>query len=145
VGRRGPAHQPAPRPDRKTFTFRRTFTLGNAPPVDPDDPRATIVPGETHTFEWKWPPDQEPSASSDEPATYYEALSGRPDPMRDFFVRGRRALNLVVTLTALAIPIGLVTLAIVSGQQLETIVFAGIAGAIVGLMIKTTFPKTPFG
>lgn len=140
--------QPTP-PSGRTFTFKRSFTFGRPPP-QADDPNATIIEGPTRRFEWTLGPPTDQAAGDDgglgrPPETYYEALSGRPDPHREFLVTARRTLNLIVTLTAVAIPVGLVALTIVTGQTLETIVFAGIAGAIVGLMLKTTFPRTPFG
>jgi hypothetical protein len=145
-----------PRRDARTFTFRRTFTLGR--PTPSDDPNVTIVEGPAQTFEWKrggglGHDDREAQRESVEeppdkligkPMTYYEALSGKRDPQRDFFITGRRLLNLSVTLIAIALPIGLMALAFVTGADFQTIVFAGIGGAIVGLMLKTTFPKTPF-
>jgi hypothetical protein len=51
----------------------------------------------------------------------------------------------VVTVIAIGIPVSLVLLGIVTGADLQTIVLFGIAGAIVGLMLKSTFPRTPFG
>ena len=133
-------------PNARTFSFRRSFSLGPRPP---DDPNVAVIPGAAHTFDWKWGgPRNAPMGETGperEPATYYEALSGRPDPMRDFFVTARRMLNLIVTIIAIGIPVGLVTLGIIVGADFQTIVFMGIAGLIVALMIKTTFPRTPFG
>jgi hypothetical protein len=124
------------------FTFRKSFTLGRRPRGDSD---TEMNSDSARRFEWKWGnPSAEPGSDS-QPATYYEALTGRPDPMRDFFVTARRALNLVVTIIAIGIPIGLVSLGIITGADLQTIVVMGIAGMVVGLMIKTSFPRTPFG
>ena len=130
---------------RRTFDFTRTFTFGRPPARD--DPNVTIAEGPADTFEWKWGGVDESANEPDlgrKPRTYYEALSGKPDPHGDLFVRARRLLNLSVTLLAIALPIGLMTLAFATGADLQTIVFAGIGGAIIGLMFKSTFPKTPF-
>lgn len=132
--------------DARTFTVRRRFTFGRGP--GRDDPNVTIVEGPARTFQWKLGGIHETPSEPDnheKPMTYYEALSGKPDPHREFFITARRMLNLSVTVIAIALPIGLMALAFVTGGDLQTIVFAGIAGAIVGLMFKTTFPKTPFG
>ncbi|CAN5580697.1 hypothetical protein BH23CHL6_BH23CHL6_00150 [soil metagenome] len=80
----------------------------------------------------------------DDPATYYEALTGRRDPARDTFVSARRAINLLVWILALGLPIGLTALTIATGQSLDTIVFVGIGALIVGMMFRSSFPKTPF-
>ena len=142
-----PNDEPASLPG--TFTFKRTFSFGRPPP---DDPGVTVVQGPVRKFEWKWggPPSStetkpEQPQLEGEPATYYEALSGRPDPNREFFVTGRRLLNGVVTVVATGIPVALVILGIASGADLQTIVVFAIAGAVVGLMLKSTFPRTPFG
>ena len=131
-----------------TFTFKRTFTFGSPPP---DDPSVTVVQGPVRRFEWKWggpsagsQPSPEHPELEGEPATYYEALSGRRDPHREFFVTSRRLINTVVTLIAIGLPVGVVAAAIISGADLETIVLFGIAAAIVGLMFKSSFPRTPF-
>ena len=128
------------------FTFRKSFTLGRRP-ADSEADEAT--PATAHRFRWEWRGPQ--TAPTDggvldrEPATYYEALSGRPDPMRDYFVNARRVLNWIVTTIAIGLPIGLVALGLVTGQSFETIFFMGFGGAIVGLMFHSTFPRTPFG
>jgi hypothetical protein len=116
----------------RTFTFKRSFTFGSRPPADPDAGEAAEPAGVE-------------TSPKQEPATYYEALTGKPDPNREFFIRSRAALNLAVTILALAIPIGLIALGIITGADLQTIVFMGIVGLIVGFMIKTSFPRTPFG
>lgn len=77
--------------------------------------------------------------------TYYEALSGRRDPQREFFMRARRIINTGATVIAIAFPVILVAGAIIAGADLQTIVVLGIGGAVVGLMFKTSFPRTPFG
>jgi hypothetical protein len=45
----------------------------------------------------------------------------------------------------MTIPVGLVVAAVLGGADLQAIVLLAIFGAIVGLMLKSTFPKTPFG
>jgi len=137
------ADEPDPPPG--TFTFKRTFTIGKPPP---DDPGVKIVEGPTRKFEWKLDSpagDADQPELEDEPATYYEALTGRRDPQREFFVTSRRLLNVTVTLIALGIPVVLVAVGILGGADLPTIVLLGIAGLVVGLMFKSTFPRTPFG
>jgi hypothetical protein len=98
-----------------------------------------------HRFEWTLGGKEAERHAEPEPATYYEALTGRPDPMRGFFVMSRRILNIVTWTIALGIPAGLVTLGVVLGEPLESIVIMGIAGLIVGMMIKVSFPRTPYG
>lgn len=80
-----------------------------------------------------------------EPATYYEALTGKPDPMRGFFVTSRRLLNIATWVIALGIPLGLITLGIVNGESPDTIFFMGFGGLLVGMLFKSSFPRTPFG
>jgi hypothetical protein len=109
------------------------------------DPVPVAVPGTTHKFEWTVGGNEAERDPAPEPATYYEALTGRPDPMRGFFVTTHRILNIVTWIIALGIPVGLVTLGVVLGESTETIVIMGIAGLIVGMMFKVSFPKTPFG
>lgn len=109
------------------------------------DPGVVAVPGSVHRFEWTLRGNEAERDAEPEPATYYEALTGRPDPMRAFFVISRRILNAVTWIIALGIPAGLVTLGVVLGEPLESIVIMGIAGLIVGMMFKVSFPKTPFG
>lgn len=133
-------------PAGKTFTFRRSFTFGRRPPPETD---VDSIPISSREFKWELgdtsePVDAEPGRN-EKPATYYEALTGKPDPNREFFLTARRGLNLIVTVLAFSIPIGLILLGIVTGADLQTIVFMGIAGLIVGFMIKTSFPRTPFG
>jgi hypothetical protein len=118
---------------------------GQAPSTAVNDDGASIVAsGPVRAFEWRFDGSEGASARS-APATYYEALSGRPDPAREWFVNARRGLSLIVTGLAIALPIGATALAIAVGESLETIVFVAIAASMVGLMIKTTFPRTPFG
>jgi hypothetical protein len=124
-----------PAPERVTLNFK--FGLGKQPPKE--------VPGSVHRFEWTLGSEGPKPDDAPEPATYYEALTGRPDPMRGFFVTSRRILNVVTWIIALGIPVGLVTLGVVLGESTETIVIMGIAGLIVGMMIKVSFPRTPFG
>jgi hypothetical protein len=155
---RGEPQTTDPATPRRTFTFKKTFTFGRPPP---DDPNLTVIPGETRSFKWQWggndpaiyPATDQPTDPATksapgpdlEPATYYEVLTGRPDPNRDFFVNARRVINFVVWMIALGLPIGLVTLGIVVGADLQTIVLMGLAGLVVGFMFKTSFPRTPFG
>ena len=129
---------------RKTFTFRKTLSFGSPPPIDE---AATVVPGEAKSYRWQWGGQNAESGAEPqlEPATYYEALTGKPDPNRNFFVSARRTLNLVVTGIALGIPLVLIGLGLATGADLQTIVFMGVAGLVVGLMIKSSFPRTPFG
>jgi hypothetical protein len=133
-------------PDAGTFTFRKSFSLGRRPANGAD---VSLIPGTTHSLKLTWGGAQDSTTDQPgperQPATYYEALSGRPDPMRDFFVTARRMLNLVVTIIAIGIPVGLVTLGLMVGADFQAIVFMGIFGLIVGLMIKTSFPRTTFG
>jgi hypothetical protein len=142
--RSGDAAQDEPPPAR-TFTFKRSFTFGRRPSADS---HTETLPVGRREFKWELgaaKPAGVEANPEQEPATYYEALTGKPDPNRQFFITARRTLNLTVTILALAIPIGLVALGIVTGADLQTIVFMGIVGLIVGLMIKTSFPRTPFG
>jgi hypothetical protein len=131
---------------RSEFTFQKSFTFGRRPP---DGEEGETIPGPMPRFRWEWrrpetaPP--EVDTLDREPATYYEALSGRPDPMRDFFVNGRRILNWIVTTIAIGLPIGLISLGLLTGQSFETIFFMGFGGAVVGLMFRSSFPRTPFG
>jgi hypothetical protein len=125
--------------------IRGTFTFG----TPPDAPGASVVPGRTRQFEWRWEhsagePNEPGEPHVTDPATYYEALTGKPDPRRAAFISVRRALGLALWVVALAIPTVLVVLAISSGQSLETIVFMGAAGLLVGLLIRSSAPKTPF-
>lgn len=109
------------------------------------DTNVVAMPGSVHRFEWTLGGKQPERDAESEPATYYEALTGRPDPMRGFFVTTRRVLNVVTWVIALGVPVGLVTLGVVLGESTETIVIMGIAGLIVGMMFKVSFPRTPFG
>lgn len=104
-----------------------------------------IVPGRTQKFEWQWRGDDTTGDTEREPATYYEALSGRPDPMRGFFVASRRLLDVATWIIALGVPLGLVVLGVINGASPETIFFVGLFGLIVGMLFKHSFPRTPFG
>jgi hypothetical protein len=130
----------------RNFTFKRSFTFGRRPAADSD---TETLPVSSREFRWELGGAAKPAgvetSPEQEPATYYEALTGKPDPNRQFFITARRTLNLTVTILALAIPIGLVALGIITGADVQTIVFMGVVGLIVGLMIKTSFPRTPFG
>ncbi|HUG48749.1 MAG TPA: hypothetical protein VMP67_10105 [Candidatus Limnocylindria bacterium] len=100
--------------------------------------------GGVRTFEWRWPGEGGQETADFEPATYYEALTGKRDPQRNFFITARRVMNVGVWVIALGLPIGLITLAIATGQTLETIVWVGIGASIVGMMFRVSFPRTPF-
>ncbi len=142
ISGRPPLADPHPQPSA-TFTFNRTFTFGSPPPADAD---VTVVPGRSQRWEWRWSPqDATTPEDVDEPATYYEALTGRRDAQRDFFIRSRRILDRIVWGIALGVPAAIVALAIVTGQSLETVVFIGIAAFAVGMMFRHSFPRTPFG
>jgi hypothetical protein len=130
-----PPGTPAAPDHHKTLNLR--FSLGKQAPKD--------VPGSEHRFDWTLGGEDPKADDASEPATYYEALTGRPDPMRGFFVTSRRILDVVTWIIALGIPVSLVTLGVVLGESTETIVIMGIAGLIVGMMIKVSFPRTPFG
>lgn len=132
----------------RTFTFRRTFTFGKPPPLD--DPNVRVVEGPTKVFEWRLGdpqvPDDEPAGGlGGPPQTYYEAFTGRRDPQREFFVTARKWLNRGVIATALAFPVVGLAIGFLSGADLPTTLLLGFAGGIIGLMFKTSFPKTPFG
>jgi hypothetical protein len=109
------------------------------------NPNVVVVPGGVQKFEWTWKGTDPARDTASEPATYYEALTGQPDPLRGFFVASRRVLNAVTWLIALGVPLGLVTVGVVAGASPETIFFVGIGALIVGLMFKASFPRTPFG
>jgi len=107
-----------------------------------DDPNVLLVEGPAKTIEWHWSdPD---STIVPRPVTYYEALTGRPDPQREFFVTSRRILNGIVTAVAIGLPLVLVLLGIAVGESAETIFFMGMFGLIVGLMLKKSLPGNPF-
>jgi hypothetical protein len=109
----------------------------------PEDVKVVVAP--PRKFEWRWEGDKAARDRGTEPATYYEALSGRPDPMRGFFVTSRRLLDIVTWIVALGIPLGLVALGILTGESPETIFFMGFLGLFVGMLFKHSLPKTPFG
>lgn len=170
-----PRVPPVPaQPGTPTFSFERTFAFGKQLPADllspealerlraggslsPEelealraavgDPEAALVAGPVRRFSWTLGGQDRDSEAGAvrEPATYYEALTGKPDPMRDFFITGRRILNIGTWIIALGIPVGIVLLAVATRQSFETIVWMGIAASIVGIMFKSSFPKTPFG
>ena len=134
--------------------MKLTFSLRSGQPLSADDleklrsagdPSVAIVPGNVRRFRWTWKGDDSARDTGSEPATYYEAFTGKPDPMRAFFVTSRRLLDLVTWIIALGIPLGLVTLGIVTGASPDTIFFMGFAGLVVGMMFKYSLPKTPFG
>lgn len=129
--------------------FVKSRDPGGADPTLPaglaGDHSVVIVPGSAQKLEWTWRGNEQARETGSEPATYYEALTGRPDPMRSFFVMARRLLDIVTWVIALGLPLALMTLAIVTGQAPDTIFFMGFAGLLVGMMLKHSFPKTPFG
>jgi hypothetical protein len=109
------------------------------------DRNIVIVPGSTQKFEWHWTGDDTGHDTEREPATYYEALSGRPDPMRGFFVASRRLLDVTTWMIALGVPLGLVLFGVIKGASPDTIFFVGLFSLIVGMLFKHSFPRTPFG
>jgi hypothetical protein len=111
----------------------------------PADANFVAVPGSVRTFEWRWRGRPDGQTVELEPATYYEALTGRRDPARSIFITVRRVINLLVWTIALGLPIGLTALTIATGQTLETIVVVGIGAAVVGMMFRSSLPRTPFG
>jgi hypothetical protein len=119
-------------------------SLDAAAAAGPHEGNFVAVPGSARTFKWRWSSQTGPETAGFEPATYYEALSGKRDPQRDFFIASRRIINAVVWAIALGLPIGLTALTIGTGQSLETIVWVGIAAFIVGMMFRASFPRTPF-
>jgi hypothetical protein len=134
--------------------MKLTFSLRSGQPLSADDlekvrsagdPNAVIVPGSVHRFRWTWKGNDSTRDAGPEPATYYEAFTGKPDPMREFFVTSRRLLDVVTWIVALGLPLGLVTLGIVTGASPDTIFFMGFAGLVVGMMFRYSIPKTPFG
>ena len=110
----------------------------------PGELESLIVPGTTQRFEWHWKGADVAGTSERKPATYYEALTGRPDPMRGFFVASRRLLDATVWMIALGVPLGLVLLGVLNGASPETIFFVGLSSLIVGLLFKHSFPRSPF-
>ena len=109
------------------------------------DRNTVIVPGSTQRFEWQWKGGDTAGDSERRPATYYEALSGRPDPLRGFFVASRRLLDITTWIIALGVPLGLVLLGVINGAAPDTIIFVGLFALIVGMLFKHSFPRTPFG
>lgn len=125
---------------------RQQGALPALPPPDAarDDGMKTFPMGEQR-FEWTWRGGAPEGVEKIAPATYYEALTGRPDPMRRFFVIARRVLNIATWLIVLGLPLGLITLGVAIGESSETIFFMGFFGLVVGMMFKFTLPRTPFG
>lgn len=125
---------------------RQQGAVAALPPLDAagDDGLKTVPIGEQR-FEWNWRGGTRDGEDKIAPATYYEALTGRPDPMRGFFVTARRVLNIATWLIVLGLPLGLITLGVAIGESPETIFFMGFFGLVVGLMFKYTLPRTPFG
>jgi hypothetical protein len=126
--------------EKDRLVVKLSFSLGGGQqPLSPGSAEA----GPTTIHEWRYEPgvEQEPEPA---PRTYYEALTGRPDPAAARLVKVGRAIHLLVTLLAIGLPIGLTLLMIALGEPLETIVFFAIGASIVGLMLKSTFPRTPF-
>ena len=128
---------------------RQTDKDPSALPTDIDpDPIIGSVPIGAYGFTWRPPSDDTEGNTTEpatEPATYYEAMTGQPDPIRGFFVTARRLLNLVTWIVALGVPAALVVLGVATGEAPETIFFMGLAGLIFGLLFKFSLPKTPFG
>lgn len=112
-----------------------------------DQPGEAVgLAGDVRTYEWKWQkPADQTSPPVSEPATYYELLSAREDPNRDFFLTARRMLNHVAWAAALGVPLLLVGLGMASGQSSETIFFVGVFGLIIGVMIRKSVPGPFFG
>lgn len=104
-----------------------------------------IIPGRSRRFAWHWRGHDAAVDTEREPATYYEALSGRPDPMRGFLIASRRLLDVTTWIIALGVPLGLVLLGTIKGASFDTIFFVGLSSLIVGLLFKRSFPRTPFG
>jgi hypothetical protein len=103
------------------------------------------LPGEVRTYEWKWPTPTDQPPPVIEPATYYELLSGREDPHREFFVTARQLLNVVAWVVAIGLPLLLVGIGVASGESPETIFFMGVFGLIIGVMIRKSIPRSLFG
>jgi len=113
-------------------------------PAAPADGTFVPLPESVRTFEWKWDGRAGQQTVEREPATYYEALTGRPDPARDTFITIRRVINWSVWSIALGLPLMIIGLAIATGQSLETIFYMGMGAFIVGIMFRRSFPRTPF-
>jgi hypothetical protein len=108
------------------------------------EPEARSVPLRARRFAWRSRPNDAEGATTSEPATYYEALTGKPDPMRDFFVTGRRLLDVVTWIIALGLSLGLVALGIVTGASADTVVI-GLRRVAGGHVDQFSLPRTPFG
>jgi hypothetical protein len=119
-------------------------TAAASPPVGAP-PDAALVPGGQRTWQWRWehrPTDAQPAV--EDPQTFYELFSGRPDPNRERFILARRALDVLTWALIIGIPIALIVLALATGQPAENAFYFGIFGLIVGAMIRKSIPR-PFG
>jgi hypothetical protein len=103
----------------------------------------TVASETVRQFAFEWRPTARPDQP--EPATYYEAFTGQQDPARDVFIRARRVINGVVWAIALGLPVAVIVLTIATGQSAQTVVVAAVAAAVVGMMFRSSFPRTPFG
>jgi hypothetical protein len=102
------------------------------------------VPIGEQRFAWTWQGGTHHGDEQTAPATYFEALTGRPYPMRGVFVTVRRVLSIVSWIIVLGLPLGLITLGVVNGESPDTVFFMGLFGLIVGVMFRYTLPKSPF-
>jgi hypothetical protein len=91
------------------------------------DDGTILVEGPTQTRRWTW----EPGAGGALPGLW------RDEPPAN---GARRMFGIVVTLIALAIPVGLVLLGAATGEAADTILFMGLFGAIIGVMLKKSLP-----
>ncbi|HVM31214.1 MAG TPA: hypothetical protein VM305_10670 [Candidatus Limnocylindrales bacterium] len=92
-------------------------------------------------------PALEPDADEPEvhdPVTYFEALTGRRDPHREWFIAARRVLFVLGWVVTLAPMVLLLAAGLLSGESFETIFFMGLFGAIIGAFIRSSLPRTPF-
>lgn len=121
-------------PRGKTFSFG--FSSGE-PPADLRKDSDASPQIATKRYECKFgggaerPPEREP-------ATYYKALTGQPNPMRDFFITSRWILSIVTWAFANALPVGALILALATHQSSETVFFIVFAATLVAGMIKAT-------
>ena len=100
------------------------------------------LPGEMRTYEWKWQKPTDQQSPPLEPATYYELLSGKQDPNCGFFLTARRLLDMIVWAIALGLPLLLVAAGVATGESEETILFMGLFGLIIGVMIRKSMPSS---
>jgi hypothetical protein len=107
------------------------------------DGESVVVPGDLRRFDLEWPLSDR--SHEHRPATYYEALTGERDPARDFFITARRVLHIIGWVIALGLPLTVILVTIVTGQPAQTVVVSGAAAAVIGLMLRSSFPRTPFG